>query len=109
MQPLWPQFIGVIKLKKQIKISFLFLNNVVYPSEILPPVGVGFFGFVYWCASLSTVQFLPYLLDSSGAENTIIIFPIVTAFVIIYLISNMKETTGKSKELIEKMFYNPLF
>ncbi|KAL4431526.1 hypothetical protein ABPG74_017231 [Tetrahymena malaccensis] len=94
--------------------KFIFATSVapvhwIYPSEILPPVGVGFFGFAYWIASLSTVQFLPYLLNSTGAEVTIIVFPIVTFFVFIYMMIYMKETTGKNKEQIEKMFNQPSF
>lgn len=80
------------------------LYILVYPNEILPPVGVGFFNFCYWTASLSTVQSLPYLLSSFGTEITLAIFPIVTTLATVYLCFTMKETTGKGKEQIENMF-----
>jgi len=73
------------------------ITKIVYPSEILPPVGMGFFGFAYWTLSVSTVATLPTMLDNVGSENTIIIFPIVTAIILVFLIFNMHETSGKSK------------
>ena len=65
---------------------------------------MGFFGCAYWTLSVSTVASLPTMLDNVGSENTIIIFPIVTTFILIFLIFNMHETSGKSKQQIELMF-----
>ncbi|EGR28454.1 major facilitator superfamily protein, putative [Ichthyophthirius multifiliis] len=75
-----------------------------FPSEIMPPIGIGFFSFAYWVCSLSTVQIYPYLLNGIGTEASIIIFPIVTIFLIMYLSKYMKDSTGKTKEQIENMY-----
>lgn len=76
----------------------------VYPNEILPPIGVGYFGCAYWLASLSTVELLPYMINAAGNEFTLAIFPAVSIFLIFYLTIKMKDTSGKRKDQIEKMF-----
>ncbi|EAS03176.2 MFS transporter (macronuclear) [Tetrahymena thermophila SB210] len=95
----------MILLYKLVFASSVAPVHWVYPGEILPAVGMGFFAFCYWASSLSTVEFLPYMIDSKGAESTIIVFVAVSAVLIVYLVFAMKETTGKGRELIEKMFY----
>ena len=67
----------------------------------MPPVGIGYFSFVYWVFSLINVLYFPYLTNCLKIEYCLLILAGVCVILMVIINFMMYDTTNKSKEEIE--------
>jgi len=105
------EFVGFPEPEKYIILVFYFTFGATVfvvleiGPELLPDIGVGILGLLYWIANVVVVVILPFMVASSlDLKGSIMIYFCITAVIIVILGLFYKESHGKTLNEVEEIY-----